>query len=536
MSLTRFLVQKSYALEESETYRRVKGFFFDLMENPRSRIRPWFDSCMIMLVLSSVFVLIYEVKTDLGYPGDLFEWFAVGVFLSEYLLRMWLFNDSHKILIEHHEKAEFLDRPLRLSEPLREILARKWDYMTQPMAIIDLLAIIPSYRPLRFLRIFLLFRLFKLFRYARSVNEFGKVLAEKRFELFTLVIFMSFTVFTAAAAIYFFEAKHEGGQVEHFFDGIYWALVTLSTVGYGDIAPKTVEGRVITLVLIVAGIGVISFTTSVIVSAFNEKMSEMRENRVFAELEKGKGSHTIVCGFGRVGQVVADQLAADRERFVIIERDPDNIERAKRKGYLVIAGYAEKDELLLAAGVADRASTILCLTGDDVVNVFITLTARYHNPQIEIISRANRDETERKLRQAGASHVISPFKTVGLIAGEYIGQPVAFEAIHGIISGQDDIGLDVVTVSASSGLAGREVGELALKRHKLVLFGVIVGTVRDQVSPRPSYAMRERRMQFNPEADFRLQEGDVLVLFGHRLSILHLKEMIGRGEMARMVS
>ena len=108
MSLSRYLVQFCYELEDSTRYKRSKQFFYDLIENPRSRMRPYFDLGMILLVISSVYLIIYEVRHDLGTFGRIFEWFAVSVFLLEYLLRLWLYNSSHKIIIEHYEKAEFV--------------------------------------------------------------------------------------------------------------------------------------------------------------------------------------------------------------------------------------------------------------------------------------------------------------------------------------------------------------------------------------------------------------------------------------------
>ena len=402
--------------------------------------------------------------------------------------------------------------------------------MTTPLAVIDLLAIIPSYRPLRFLRIFLLFRLFKLFRYARSISEFGKVISEKRFELYTLAIFLAFVVFISASAIYFFEARGEGGEIEHFFDGIYWALVTISTVGYGDITPQTTEGRVITLVLIICGIGVISFTTSVIVAAFTEKMSDMRKNRVFAELEKKKTLHTIICGFGRVGQEVAERLAMDRDHFVIIDSDPENVECARQLGYLVIEGNAESTPLLNSAGIKDKAERILCLTDSDVVNVYITLTARHLNPAIEIISRANREETVSKLLQAGANRTVTPFSIVGQIASEYVGQPVAFEAIYGVLSRKGDITLDAIMVPVGSELDGVSLGKVHFRSHRLTLFGVISALQRDKAC-RSAFPLQDRHLYFNPVADFKLQGNDLLVIFGHQYSITHFKDLIEKGQL-----
>lgn len=526
MSLTRYIVQRCYDLEDSPRYKRAKEFIYDLLENPRAPVRPYFDVFMILLVLSSVYLLIYEVRRDLGAFGANFELVAVSIFITEYLLRLWIYSDGHRIIIDHYEKSQFIGQPFRIWPALREVAASKWDYMTTPLAVIDLLAIIPSYRPLRFLRLFLLFRLFKLFRYARSINEFVKVLSEKRFELYTLGIFIAFMVFTAASAIFFFEARGEGGEIDDFFDGIYWAIVTLSTVGYGDITPQTPEGRIVTLVLIMTGIGVIAFITSVIVAAFSEKMGELRDNRVFAELEKKKGKHTIICGFGRMGRVVADQLAAEKKHFVVIELDEADAAQAKQLGYLVIIGNAEKNELLEKAGVGDRAERILCLTGSDVTNVYITLTARYLNPDIEIISRANHEEVVAKLRQAGADHTVSPYKSVGLIAGEFIGKPVAFEAIHGILSGKDQIGLEAVTVRDDSVLNGRSVGEIDFQANKLLLFGVITHKARKAENSRVPYELKARSLYFNPKPGFKLCAEDVLLVFGHEYSVVHFKDRL----------
>jgi len=422
LSVSDILVRASYGLEESVRYGRMKGFFHDLLENPRSWMCPYFDLFMISLVLSSITVMLYSVRTDLGSFDDLFEQSAVTVFILEYLLRLWIYNDIHKVIIEHYERAEFVNRPFRIGLALKEVLANKWEYMTCPLAIIDLLAILPSYRAIRLLRLFLLFRLFKLFRYARSLGRFVDVLSEKRYELLTLAIFMAFVVFAAASALYVFEVDDPRSEIHDFFGSLYWALVTLSTVGYGDITPQTTPGRLITMVLIVAGIGVISFFTSIIVSAFAEKLPEVSAQRVFSDLERYP-KHTILCGYGRVGQVVAQRLARNKQRFVVIDPDEVHVRLAKHRGYLAVQGNAEDNELLESTNIR-QARRILCLTGEDVVNAYITLSARQLNPQIEIISRANHRDNEIKLHRAGASYTVAPFDTAGLVAAQYVGQPV----------------------------------------------------------------------------------------------------------------
>ncbi|HNE01452.1 MAG TPA: ion channel, partial [Plasticicumulans sp.] len=312
------LVRCCYALAASPGYRRTKRFAYDLLENPASRLRPYFDMAMCALILATVGLIIHEVKNPPTPFTLVFEDTVMYVFIAEYLARMWVWNDSHRLVIEAWERAELLGLPFRLRPVLAALLRQKWAYATQPMAIIDLLAILPSYRPLRTLRFFLLFRVFKLFRYTRSINEFARVLAEKRFEFYTLATFIGFVVFASATAIYILEAHVETSHVNTLYDAVYWAVITIFTVGYGDIVPKTPEGRLVAIVLVVIGVAVISFSTSIVVNAFSEKMQTMRDRRLYADTEK-LHDYVIVCGYGRVGEVVVDRLVATGTPFVIID-------------------------------------------------------------------------------------------------------------------------------------------------------------------------------------------------------------------------
>jgi len=522
VTLAHKLVEFSYRLEESVRYRRVKAFFHDLLENPRSPWRAPFDVTMMVLVLSSVALLIYGVKNPLPGWAVAYERGVVTVFILEYLLRLWVYNDSHRIFIEHYERAQFLGHPFRLGPPLREALRKKWDYATQPLAIIDLLAILPDFRSVRLLRIFLLFRLFKLMRYTRSINEFTGVLGQKRTELLTLVIFLAFVVFASATAIYIFEVGTEGSHIRHLFDAVYWALVTLTTVGYGDIVPHTPQGRVVAMVLIITGIGVISFFTSIIVSAFSEKLPEVNAQRVFNEVER-RAHHTILCGFGRIGQVVARNLHAARERFVVVDTDPERVRVAKSLGYLALEGNPQENALLERLNI-QGAERILCLTGDDVANVYMTLSARQLNPRIEIIARANRRENKIKLQRAGADHTVAPYETAGQVAAQFVGQPVAFEAFYGLLTDEAQVGADAIRITAESSLAGQPLATLDFARHKLILFGVVREAGRPPARGPRSYRLRERQFYFNPAPDFRLETDDLLIVFGHAHSIAHFKE------------
>jgi voltage-gated potassium channel len=186
--LTRLTLYIAYSLKTSTRYQSLKRFFYNLLKNPQSKIKPYFDIFMILLVISSVSLLLYEIEHKTSEWAILFENFVVTVFICEYLLRGWIYSDIHNLIIKQHEKTEYLGSTFHLHKVVKLIITNKLSYLFSPSAIIDLLAILPSYRPLRILRIFLIFRLFKLFRYSQSIQMFTGVLKNKRFELTTLAI------------------------------------------------------------------------------------------------------------------------------------------------------------------------------------------------------------------------------------------------------------------------------------------------------------------------------------------------------------
>lgn len=522
--LTRLILFLAYRTKSSVRYQKIKAFCYDLLENPQGRFKPYFDFFMITLVMSSVFLLIYEVQHQSGEWAILFEDFVVTIFICEYLLRAWIYSDIHSYIIKQHENSEYLGTPFKLRKVLFTIIATKLRYIFSPSAIIDLLAILPSYRPLRILRVFLVFRLFKLFRYSQSIQTFTSVLNSKRFELTTLAILMGFLIFTASTAIYMFENQTTGGQIADLYDALYWAVITISTVGYGDLTPLSPGGRFITSALIISGLGVLAFFTSIIVAAFNEKMSEFQENRIKANIEKCVDS-VILCGFGRVGQEVALHLYENNRHFIVIDTDESNIILAKKRGYITLHEDASKNTILEQAGINHGANTVLCTTGDDVTNVYITLTSRYLNPDISIISRANREENIKKLYQAGANHIVQPFTAAGLLAAEYLGQPVAFQAIHGILHEEKDVKIDALTIYPGCFLDGLCVQEANVDQYKIRLLGIVSENPK-HLKRRNRYKLHNQHFYFNPDPKFVLGTDDILILLGRQLSIEHLQDLI----------
>ncbi len=522
--LTRLLLVFAYMLKTSKRYRSIKRFFFDLLENVDNPLKKIFDVFMICIIFSSVGLKVYESRTAPNLYIDWFEYEVMLLFIVEYILRAWLYNDSHLIILREYEKALYLNKPFELRAALKEILLKKLAYMTSPYALIDLLAIIPTYREIRFLRIFLIFRLFKLFRYVNSIKIFTDVIVSKRFELLTLAMIMGLIVIIATLAIYLFESPALGGEIEDLFSGFYWAIVTVATLGYGDLAPVTPAGRIVAMLLILSGLVGLAFFTSIIVAEFEDKMQVFRENKTAAELKRYT-DFVIICGYGRVGQEIARQLSRIKHKFIVIDRKEANVEQARKLGYLVIQDDACTDSVLLSAGINKGASVVVCSTGQDVANVYITLTSRHLNPKIRIISQVNRVENEKKLYQAGADHVIRPFEIAGLLAAEYVGQPVAFEALLGLLREQRHIHLETIVIQPGTFAEHQSIKDLAVEQYKLKLIGIISANPV-HLKHKNAYKVKNEHFYFNPAPHFILQAKDILVIIGREYSIGYFRDQL----------
>ena len=190
----------------------------------------------------------------------------------------------------------------------------------------------------------------------------------------------------------------------------FFTMITISTVGYGDqgISPL---GERFAAVLLLVGIATATYSLSALVNvAVNCQLEWKRKmQRQIDQLQQ----HFIICGFGRIGKTVCEQLAAAGESFVVLEKDPDSYQAALDQGHLAILGDSTEDPNLRQAGVT-RARGVICVINSDAENVFITLSVRELNPQAFIASRADAEGASRRGKRAGADLVISPYTTAGL--------------------------------------------------------------------------------------------------------------------------
>jgi voltage-gated potassium channel len=421
-----------YSIDNSEKYTSTKNFCKDILENSQFKYKKHFDFFMIFLVLSTIATLIYEVNhEEIPLLID-YEYFAVGVFALEWLARLWVYSDIRKTFIKDYEETLFFGKEYKLSISFRKVFKEKMEYIFSPMSIIDLLAILPAYRPLRVLRIFLLFRLLKILRYASALKEFSSVFQERKFELFTLALLIVLVIFFGSTVMFVYEGNGENEKLKDYFDAVYWAVITATTVGYGDIVPVTIEGKFATAILVVAGILTIAFSTSIVTTSLVERIELIKHARVENEVQKLK-TFTIICGYKILSKYLVEELLKQNKKILIIENNEEKIVKAKNSGLLAIKGDATDTDFLRKIGVGRNVDTIIALEEDDATNLSIVLGARMLDQNIQIITLVDESEVENKLKLAGADFIVNSNQLSAYVASEYIGQPVAFEAVDGIL-------------------------------------------------------------------------------------------------------
>ncbi len=291
-------------------------------------------------------------------------------------------------------------------------------------------------------------------------------------------------------------------------DAVYMVVLTVFTVGFGEVHPiNTPYLHAVTIGLMFLGCTGMILMTGALVQMFtaSEIRNLLGSNRVKNDIDKLSG-HVIVCGFGRIGGMLAKELADGDSAFVILERSEKRVEDATRQGFLCVASDATDEAALIAAGV-ERARALATVLPDDAANVFITLSARSLNRDLQIIARGEASSTERKLIHAGADKVILPTHIGAERIAELILYPEAARLIRGSKRMRDfertlrslGLELDVVAASEGNGVVGLTVGELEQRASG----GFFVAQISRQGEDAP--------MQPGPELVIEAGDGLVLV-------------------------
>ncbi|MGD2270513.1 MAG: potassium channel protein [Desulfobacterales bacterium] len=297
------------------------------------------------------------------------------------------------------------------------------------------------------------------------------------------------------------------------FEAFYMTLITISTVGFSEIKPLTVYGRVITIVIITGGVTLGAYTIGMLLRMFIE--GELRKSFGRRKLEKKISAlrhHFIICGYGRIGKVICQELNAENIPFVVIEKDRSKIEGLEDLGYLYIHMDATTEDALMAAGIKN-ARGIVPAVRSDANNVFITLTAKGLQPEIFVLSRASDEKNEAKLKRAGAQRVVSPHLIGGRRMAQVLKRPTVVDFID-IAMMESHLGLmmEEAKIGPNSHLIGKTLIESQLRQD----FGVIIVAIKKPTN----------EMIFNPIPSEQLEAGDVIVVMGKKEDLRRMTEVL----------
>ncbi len=315
-----------------------------------------------------------------------------------------------------------------------------------------------------------------------------------------------------AVSVFGFHVLEGYGWIE----SLWLVVVTISTVGFGESSTMSTKTQLFTTLVIIFGMSASVYTIGGFIQLMLEGEVErlLGKRRMSQEIDRLTG-HVIVCGFGRIGESIADELQSEGKQVVILETNADVQKEAASRGVLCRVGDATDENVLRDVGI-DRANALVSALPSDAENVFVTLTARDLNKGLQIIARAEMPSTERKLLQAGANQVVMPTLVGARLMSRMITRPTTADLFDLVSqSGYKDLELDEVRVSVGSSIVGATVEATeAHRKHKLLIVAV---------------KQQGGELLFNPSASQTFCENDTAIVMGHSQDIMRFREENGLG-------
>lgn len=298
-------------------------------------------------------------------------------------------------------------------------------------------------------------------------------------------------------------------------DSLFMTVITLTTVGFGEVKPLSTAGRLFTMGLILLGVGTLAYGLRTLGELILERdyLRQWRRRRIMRQVRVME-NHVIVCGYGRVGQSVVETLREGKRPFVIIEKNPLNAEALRQQGIYVIEGDATHDAILYDAGV-ERAWGLIVCSGEDSINLFVVLSARAIKPDLFIIARSIEGVNEAKMRLAGANRVISPYQIGGRHMANLAIRPHItdfFEVVT--LDNGEEVWVEELVVAENARLDGKTVGEADVRRQT----GVTLVALRQDIGD-------GRVSTIVPNASTRMSAGDELIVVGTREQLSQLEQL-----------
>ncbi|MBN1561896.1 potassium channel protein [candidate division KSB1 bacterium] len=302
-----------------------------------------------------------------------------------------------------------------------------------------------------------------------------------------------------------------------FLESLYMTVITISTVGFREVdaLSGSAPGKVFTIFLIFSGLAIGGYAIGTIAAFLTEGqlLNVLKGSRMAWEITNLE-NHTIVCGYGKIGTEVCDQLAALGMPFVVIDKDEARIDEAIGKGYLAAVGDASEDELLLRIGVRKARSLVSAIT-DDSANVYLVLTARTLNEKLYIIARGTDEMSSKKLERVGANRVVSPYEIGARRMAAYVVKPEIVDFLDAFTPGKSyGLQLEHIVLAKSSGLIGKKLKESNIR--ELTQGALVMGICKEK-----------DKMNINPPGETVLEESNILLAIGSDEQLKALQDLAG---------
>jgi voltage-gated potassium channel len=297
------------------------------------------------------------------------------------------------------------------------------------------------------------------------------------------------------------------------FDSLYMTVITLATVGFKEVHELSDKGRAFTLLLILFGAGIIAYAIGSMIrfTVEGELRTILGRKKLENQIRKLQG-HYIICGFGRIGTHICNEFRSRPSMaFVVVEKDLECCEKMAANGVLFVHGDATDDDTLLSAGIR-KAKGLITVVTSDTENVYITLTARGLNPDLFILARASDPGSEKKLRRAGATKVISPYTIGASRMAQAVLRPSVVDFIEIATAGHNlELQLEEIPVAPGSRLVNTSLINSGIRRDWNI---IIIGIKK-----------ADGKMLFNPVPTVAIESGDTLITLGEQPSIQHLEKI-----------
>jgi voltage-gated potassium channel len=293
-------------------------------------------------------------------------------------------------------------------------------------------------------------------------------------------------------------------------DALYMTVITLATVGYGEVHRVSPAGQIYTIILIITGVGFFLYVVGAVIQFMVEGrvrilLGRRRLDRQISRLK----NHYIVCGYGRIGKVICNKLASQHIDIVVIDKNQDLTDTLDAQGYIHVCGDATDETVLLQAKLL-RARALIAVLATDTDNVFLVLTARQLAPALNIIARASSEVAKAKLAAAGANTVEAPYETGAAAMAQRIIRPTVTNFLDLAVGDQNtEIHMEEIPVSETSGLNGVMLKDSGI-RQKYNLIIIAMKTA-------------DERMLFNPSHEAVIHPGDTVVAVGNPANLSKLQ-------------